>query len=56
VVVGEDEDLILGCYWLARLYHQNPEVFLDMPLSAVRKHLARTIQVAELMQAESEDG
>jgi hypothetical protein len=56
VVVGEDEDLILDCYWLARWYHQNPEVFLNMPISMMRKHLLRTIQVAKRMQADIEDG
>jgi len=46
--------LVLDCYWLARWYHQNPQVFLDMPLSDVRIHVARTMQVARLMQDRGE--
>ena len=42
----EDEDrIILDCYWLAEVYHQNPEVFLSMPVGDVRLHVARTMQL-----------
>ena len=52
-LVGEDIDVILDSYRLARFYRQNPEVFLAMPLSEVRKHLNRTIQLARILRAES---
>ena len=55
MVVGEDKDLVLDCYFLARFYHQNPEVFLNMPLSMMRRHLDRTIEVAKRMQADLDD-
>ena len=39
-MVGDEEDMVLDCYRLARWYHQSPEVFLNMPLDEVRLHLA----------------
>lgn len=50
-MVGEDENIVLDCYWLAQWYHQNPEVFLAMPLSEVRIHLMRTAKIAELRRS-----
>jgi hypothetical protein len=58
-LVGDEEDLILDCYRLARWYHQSPDVFLALPLDKVRLHLNRTIRLAALMRAsniESDDG
>jgi hypothetical protein len=57
-LVGDEVEIVLDCYRLARHYHQNPAVFLDMPLSEVRLHLRRTIELAEVMQkyADSDDG
>jgi hypothetical protein len=52
-LVGEDNNIILDCYRLARWYHQSPEVFLAMPLSDVRLHLVRTIELARIMRQES---
>ena len=51
-----DADPVLDCYWLARWYHQNPEVFLAMPLSAVRGHVARTNQLAAELARRDDDG
>ena len=59
---GEEEDLVLDCYRLARWYHQSPEVFLDLPLDEVRVHMSRTLRLADLMRrsqgqsTESDDG
>jgi hypothetical protein len=50
---GEDLDLVLDSYRLARWYRQSPEVFLAMPLSVVQTHLARTMQLARIMRAEA---
>lgn len=49
-------DLILDCYRLARWYHQNPDVFLSMPISDVRLHLYRTIQLARIQRQAEDDG
>jgi len=50
-LVGQDPDqAILDCYWLARWYHQSPEVFLAMPISRVLEHVARTHQIVQLRQ------
>jgi hypothetical protein len=46
--------LILDCYWLARWYHQNPEVFLAMTMSEVQLHMQRTMQLAEIKRREEE--
>ena len=57
-MVGDEEDLVLDCYRLARWYHQTPDVFLAMPLDDVRMHLHRTLRLAELMrraQSQSDD-
>jgi hypothetical protein len=54
-LVGEDDDIILDCYRLARWYHQSPDVFLAMPLSDVRVHLIRTLQLARIMRTEASD-
>jgi hypothetical protein len=48
--VGDEERAILDCYWLAEIYHQNPEVFLNMPMSDVRLHIARTVQLKQQQQ------
>lgn len=57
-VAGDEDNLVLDCYWLARWYHQSPEIFLNMPLSDVRMHVLRTMQMAQLMQqrGERDDG
>jgi hypothetical protein len=55
-LVGEDDDVILDCYRLARWYHQSPDVFLAMTLSEVRRHMTHTLKLAHLMRAESADG
>jgi hypothetical protein len=59
-MVGDEEDMVLDCYRLARWYHQSPEVFLSMPLDEVRLHLVRTLRLAALMrqtqQSNDDDG
>jgi len=42
------EDVILNCYRLADRYHQNPDVFVEMPLSKVNEHVYYTIRLNEL--------
>jgi hypothetical protein len=63
-LVGDEEDLVLDCYRLARWYHQSPEHFLGMPIDEVRMHMSRTLRLADLMRrsqqqqqpSEGEDG
>jgi hypothetical protein len=54
-LVGDEADLVLDCYRLARWYHQSPDVFLNMPLDDVRMHLNHTLRLAELMRQKSTD-
>jgi hypothetical protein len=55
-LVEAAEDLVLDCYWLARWYHQSPEHFLAMPISAVQTHMSRTQQIIERMRPPEDDG
>jgi hypothetical protein len=49
------DTLILDCYRLAKFYHIDPGVFLDMPLSEVRRHLYWTGKLhQEIRQAQEE--
>jgi hypothetical protein len=54
--LGENDDIVLDSYRLARWYHQPPDLFLAMPLSQVRIHMIRTQQLARLMRAEASQG
>ena len=54
-MVGDENEIILDCYRLARHYHQSPTVFLDMPISEVRLHLERTLQLMDKMQQNAAD-
>jgi hypothetical protein len=53
-VVGNEDELVLDCYRLARWFHQPPDYFLNMPLSDVRTHLLHTIKLVKIMRAEAE--
>ena len=57
-LVGDEDEVILDCYRLAHEFHQSPEVFLAMPLSEVRMHMYRTVQLAERRRAlmQQDDG
>jgi hypothetical protein len=55
VAIADTDSLVLDCYRLARWYQQSPDVFLEMPISKVRTHLTRSIQLAERMRQEQED-
>jgi hypothetical protein len=59
VVPGDPDELILNCYRLADRFHQNPDVFLEMPLSRIEKHVEYTVKLSRLQrqaQQESDDG
>jgi hypothetical protein len=46
-----EDDVVLNAYRLARWYHQNPVVFLEMPLSELQLHVARTEQLRKIQEA-----
>jgi hypothetical protein len=48
------DDAVLDCYRLARFYHVSPLTFLDMGMSEVRIHLLRTIDLAQIMNRDSD--
>jgi len=54
-LVGDEDEIILDCYRLARWYHVSPEVFLSMPLSDVRIHLERTATLDRRQQPMKDD-
>jgi hypothetical protein len=57
MVIGRERELVLDCYRLAREYHVNPEVFLNMPLDDVAMHRERTAElIALLSRHRDEDG
>jgi hypothetical protein len=59
VVPGDVDDLILDCYRLADRFHQNPEVFLEMPISRVGLHIHYTVKLTRLQriaQQSDDDG
>jgi len=54
VGVAINDDVILDCYRLAKWYSVNPETFLSLPISEVKLHLERTVQLAKIMRREAE--
>ena len=51
-----DDNCVLDCYRLARYYHVDPRVFLQMSMSEIAVHLRWTIKLAKIMQDESSSG
>jgi len=49
-MVGDELNLILDCYRLAREYHVSPTVFLEMPLDEMALHRQRTAELIQEMQ------
>lgn len=41
------DEITLNCYRLADRYHQNPEVFIEMPVSRINEHIRYTIKLIE---------
>lgn len=54
-LAGDEDNVVLDAYWLARWYHTNPETFLAMPLDDVAMHVKRTMQLARLMRDRDEE-
>jgi len=52
-LIGDElntDEIIINCYRLADRYHQNPEVFIDMPVSRVEQHIRYTIKLIHLQE------
>ena len=47
VVDLDPDEVILNCYRLADRFHQNPDVFLELPISRVNAHIYYTIKLIE---------
>jgi len=48
------DDLILNCYRLAKYYHVNPEVFMEMPIfSRLSMHVYYTAKLIEAQRKAS---
>lgn len=43
---------VTDCYRLAKFYGTLPTIWLEMPLSEVRTHLERTIELKNIMDRE----
>jgi hypothetical protein len=54
-MVGDEDEIVLDCYRLARWYHVSPDIFLSMTLSDVALHLRRTAQCDRAQQAAAGD-
>jgi hypothetical protein len=54
--VVNPDDIILNCYRLAERYHQNPDVFVDMPLSKIDAHIRYTVRLIEAQNRARESG
>jgi hypothetical protein len=54
VVSTVDDSIVLDCYRLASHYKIDPRVFLDMPMSEVQLHMARTAQLESSRQQSDE--
>jgi hypothetical protein len=53
----DPDTLVLNCYRLADRFHQNPEVFLEMPMSRINQHIRFTIKLIEAQnKARQRDG
>jgi hypothetical protein len=51
----DPEELILNCYRLANRFHQNPDVFLSMPISDIDRHIHYTVRLIELREESQRD-
>jgi hypothetical protein len=45
-------EIVLRCYELAKFYQQDPGVFLRKPLSALRRDMARTMELIARIKPE----
>lgn len=50
------DELIINCYRLADRFHQNPDVFLSMPITDIDRHVRYTVKLTKLQRAAQERG
>jgi hypothetical protein len=48
--LSSKDDIILNCYRLADRFKQNPDVFIDMPISRLQTHIRYTIKLIEAQE------
>jgi hypothetical protein len=44
------DDLILNCYRLADRFKQNPDIFINMPISRLQTHVRYTLKLIEAQE------
>jgi hypothetical protein len=54
-LVGDEDEIILDCYRLAKWFGVSPEVFLIMPLGEVAIHMRRAAQIDRVQHAVGSD-
>ena len=52
---GPIEDAILDCYMLAKQFSVDPDVFLNKPLSVIRRHRKWTARLVEIQQPDEDE-
>jgi hypothetical protein len=56
VSTPDPDELIINCYRLAHYYHQNPDLFVEMPLSKMNVHIIYTVRLINMQnEARGED-
>jgi hypothetical protein len=55
LVLVKDDDAILDCYRLAKEYAIDPDIFLDKPLSTIRRHMSWTARLKELQRQQDDE-
>jgi hypothetical protein len=55
LVVGDEDEVILDCYRLAKHYSVSPDIFLSLPISELERHMVRTGQVSNRDRPPSEE-
>jgi hypothetical protein len=48
------DDIVLGCYELAKFYQIDPRVFLEQTISEINRHKMWTVRLTERMRAAQE--
>jgi hypothetical protein len=47
----DPDELVLNCYRLADRFHQDPGVFLSMPITEIDRHVYFTVKLTKLQRA-----
>lgn len=49
------DEAILDCYRLAKQYSMDPDVFLNKPLSTIKRHISWTARLIEAQRPEDDE-